>query len=90
MPMTQISSKDSASAVGNADRTLAIMHLEDNVTTVTGVSPRRAKALKSMGVVTVKDLVTLFPRRYIDLSKVESIRSASIGEVVPFTGAFMR
>ena len=80
MPMTQISSKDSASAVGNADRTLAIMHLEDNVTTVTGVSPRRAKALKSMGVVTVKDLVTLFPRRYIDLSKVESIRSASIGE----------
>ena len=85
--MGELSSKDSSkSAVGGADRTVATMHLEDKVATVSGVSPKRAKALAGMKVSTVKDLVTLFPRRYIDLSKVESIRTATIGESCTIRG----
>ncbi len=85
--MVRSSSKDtSSSAVGNADRTLPTMHLEDRVSSVSGVSPKRAQALGKMGVSTVRDLLTLFPRRYVDLSKVETIRTATIGESCTIRG----
>ena len=85
--MDQLSSTDTTlSAVGSVDRTSATMCLEGRVTAVSGVSPKRAKALGGMGISTVKDLVSTFPRRYVDLSKVETIRSATIGESCTIRG----
>ena len=43
------------------------------------VSPARAQALAGLGVRTVRDLLTHFPRRYIDLSKRETVAGARIG-----------
>ena len=43
------------------------------------MSPSRAKALAGLGVRTVRDLVTHFPRRYVDLSAKETVASAVIG-----------
>lgn len=40
---------------------------------VKGVGPKRASALKSVGVETVRDLLYYFPRDYLDLSKVVPI-----------------
>ena len=60
-------------------REAATLALDAPVTTVKGVSPARAKALEALGVSTVRDLVGHFPRRYIDLSDVRTVASASIG-----------
>lgn len=86
MGKTPVKHTQTARAVGDADRTLATMHLEDNVASVSGVSPKRAKALAKMGISTVNDLVTTFPRRYVDLSKIESVRTATIGESCTIRG----
>lgn len=47
-----------------------------------GVSHTRATALAKRSIMTVRDLLTTFPRRYIDMSRVVSITKASIGENV--------
>ena len=70
----------SAHALLPLDRTMCTMRLDADVSNVSGVSAARSKALKKMGISTVGDLVTLYPRRYIDLSNVACIASAPIGE----------
>jgi ATP-dependent DNA helicase RecG len=48
---------------------------------ITGVGPERAEALKeAFEIESVLDLVTHYPRRHLDLSKMTSIRDARIGE----------
>lgn len=42
---------------------------------VKGIGPKRAAALESLGMETVRDLLYYFPRRYLDLSRVEAISS---------------
>ena len=50
--------------------TKALRELEGlEVTILAGVGPERAKALKELGVETVLDLLTHFPRRYIDKTR---------------------
>ncbi|WP_276971275.1 ATP-dependent DNA helicase RecG [Ferrimicrobium acidiphilum] len=49
-----------------------------SVEELSGIGPARARALNALGVETIYDLVTYFPRRYIDRS-----RQVSIGEAVP-------
>ena len=49
-----------------------------NVTVLDGVGPARAKALGSMGVDSVLDLLTHYPRRYLDRTRQEPI-----GRLVP-------
>ncbi|MEY2460995.1 MAG: ATP-dependent helicase RecG, partial [Acidimicrobiaceae bacterium] len=50
---------------------------ERDVTAITGVGPERAKALAdAFGIESVLDLVTHYPRRHLDLSKMKSIRDA--------------
>ena len=44
------------------------------------MSPVRARALDALGIRTVRDLATHFPRRYIDLSRKASVATAVIGE----------
>ena len=62
------------------DRLDATLALDAPVTTVRLVSPARARDLAKMGIATVRDLVTNFPRRYIDLSTVKTVASARVGE----------
>ncbi|RDB61788.1 ATP-dependent DNA helicase RecG [Gordonibacter sp. 28C] len=62
------------------DRLAATLALDESVGRVRLVSPARARALEALGVRTVRDLVTHFPRRYIDLSRRETVASAVIGE----------
>ena len=61
------------------DRLAATLALDEPVSRVHQVSPARAKTLAAMGIETVRDLVTHFPRRYLDLSRKETVASATIG-----------
>lgn len=69
------------------DRLAATLALDETVTRVRLVSPARARALTALGIRTVRDLVTHFPRRYIDLSHQETVASASIGQPCTIEGA---
>lgn len=68
------------------DRLAATLALDEAVGRVRLVSPARAKALAGLGIHTVRDLVTHFPRRYIDLSRKETVASATIGEQCTIEG----
>ena len=50
------------------------------VTVLTGVGPERAKALKQIDVETVLDVLTHYPRRYLDKTKQSSIRELRVDE----------
>ncbi|MBQ6390844.1 MAG: ATP-dependent DNA helicase RecG [Eggerthellaceae bacterium] len=62
------------------DRTKATLALDAPVTSVRMVSPKRAQALGKLGVASVRDLLSNYPRRYIDMSQVSTIAVARIGE----------
>ena len=64
---------------GKFDRVQATLAFEAPVTAVNLVSPTRARALGKMSISTVRDLVSNFPRRYIDMSQVYTIADARIG-----------
>jgi ATP-dependent DNA helicase RecG len=49
--------------------------LETPVQYIKGIGPKRASALKAIGIQTVRDLLYYFPRSYLDLSRVEKIRN---------------
>jgi ATP-dependent DNA helicase RecG len=50
------------------------------VTRLSGVGPSRAKALAAFGIRDVFDLLTHYPRRYIDRTRQAAIRELSVGE----------
>lgn len=62
------------------DRLEATLLLDEGVSRVRLVSPARARALAGLGISTVRDLVSHYPRRYIDMSSVEAVATARIGE----------
>ncbi len=62
------------------DRTKATLALDAPVTSVRLVSPKRAQALGKLGISTVRDLLSNYPRRYIDMSRVCTIAGARIGD----------
>ena len=68
------------------DRLRGTLGLADPVTRVRLVSPARADALAAMGIRTVRDLLTSYPRRYLDLSAVETVQSASVGQQCTIVG----
>ena len=80
--MTAASGKKPASqdVSGVPDRVAATLALDEDVTKVKLVSPARARALAGLRIGTVRDLLTHFPRRYIDMSNVADIAHAPIGE----------
>lgn len=63
------------------DRLAATLSLDEAVTKVRLVSPARAKALEKLGIRSIRDLLTHFPRRYIDMSQIESIAQVTIGSL---------
>ena len=68
------------------DRVLASLFLDEPVANVPQVSPVRAKALASMGILTVRDLLEHYPRRYIDLSSVVTVEGSRIGQSCTICG----
>jgi ATP-dependent DNA helicase RecG len=53
--------------------------LSDNVQYLKGIGPRRAQVLEGLGVRTVGDALTFFPRKYIDRGNVVPIRDLRPG-----------
>ena len=76
----------SANLYNPIDRMNATLALDAPVTTVKLVSASRARALAKLGVTTVRDLVSLYPRRYIDLSQVKTVASARVGDACTIVG----
>lgn len=68
------------------DRLAATLALEQPVTTVSQVSPARAAVLGRFGIRTVRDLLSFYPYRYIDLTRVSDIAGARIGDMVTVSG----
>jgi ATP-dependent DNA helicase RecG len=50
------------------------------VTKLNGVGPERAKVLDQIGIASIFDLLTHYPRRYLDKTKQASIRDARVDE----------
>ena len=63
-----------------------MMNLESPVQYLKGVGPRKAELLKKLGVETLKDLLYLSPRRWLDRSVIKPIGSVRNGETVTVVG----
>lgn len=57
------------------------MKLTDSVTTLKGVGVEVAAKLENLGVRTIFDLVTNFPRKYVDYSEVTAVSKLRPGQV---------
>lgn len=68
------------------DRFASTMALDLPVSKVKLISPARAKVLNKLGINTIYDLVTHYPHRYIDMSRLEDIACATIGEMCTIIG----
>ena len=64
----------------NIDRLATSLALDDPVTSIKQVSPARGRALATMGITSVRDLLANYPHRYIDMSSVKTIAQAVVGE----------
>ena len=56
--------------------------LDSPVEKLSGVGPKNAKRLARLGVRTIRDLLYLFPRRYVDYSTLKTINQLRYGEEV--------
>ena len=52
------------------------------ITALRGVGPKKAEAFHKLGVETLRDLITLFPRRYEDRTHFTPIALAMPGDTV--------
>ncbi|MBN2031015.1 ATP-dependent DNA helicase RecG [bacterium] len=62
------------------------LKMETPVQFVKGIGPKRATLLKRVFIETVEDLLTYFPRRYLDRSQLTQIRHLKAGEEVTVMG----
>lgn len=58
------------------------MNLLEDVKYVKGVGPNRVKLLNKIGIFTLKDLITYYPRGYEDRSNPKNIEECVNGETV--------
>lgn len=56
------------------------MNLEEDVKYIKGVGPNRVKLLNKIGIFTLRDLITYYPRGYEDRSKQKNICECINGE----------
>ena len=63
------------------------MELQDSITTLKGVGPKKAEAFARLGVNTVEDLIFTFPRIYEDRKDIKDIVELKEGEAALFSGA---
>lgn len=66
------------------------LELNDDITYLKGVGPKRAENYKKLSVKTVKDLLYHFPRDYIDLTSTAMIKDTQIGETYAVAGRIIR
>ena len=66
-----------------------MMLLSDSVKYIKGVGPKKAEALGKLGISTVYDLLTYYPRTYEDQSVVTPIAELRPGEQVAVLGTIM-
>ena len=66
-----------------------MMLLSDSVKYIKGVGPKKAEALGKLGINTVYDLLTYYPRTYEDQSVVTPIAELRPGEHVAVLGTIM-
>ncbi len=66
-----------------------MMLLSDSVKYIKGVGPKKAEALGKLGINTVYDLLTYYPRTYEDQSVVTPIAELRPGEQVAVLGTIM-
>lgn len=62
------------------------MTIHSPVTELGRVLPKQAKALKSLGIISIQDLLLYFPRRHIDFSKFSNIKDLKADTTVTVTG----
>ncbi len=62
------------------------LNLDTSVQYVKGIGPKRAELLKNVNVETIEDLLTYFPRRYLDRSRITKIGRLQSGEEVTIVG----
>jgi len=60
--------------------------LEDSVQYLKGIGPEKAKALNSVGIKTIEDLLYYIPRRYLDRSTILPINKLKVGSTVTVIG----
>lgn len=65
------------------------MNFNSDIQYVKGVGEVRAKLLSKMGINTVYDLVTYYPRVYEDRTNIKEIKDFVLGEMVLFKGTVM-
>ncbi|MGB8656932.1 MAG: ATP-dependent DNA helicase RecG [Candidatus Zixiibacteriota bacterium] len=68
-----------------AERRIRV-ELTDSVQYLKGIGPERAKALESVGIETVEDLLYHIPRRYLDRSNILPIARVKVGSTVTVIG----
>lgn len=68
------------------DRLTATLALDAPVSTLAHISEERAQGLGAMGIVSVKDLLTTYPRRYIDNSLVVPASQVQQGKACTVIG----
>ena len=57
------------------------MNLTEDVKYIKGVGPNRAELLNKIGIYTLKDLITYYPRGYEDRSKPKNICECTNGKM---------
>ena len=72
------------------DRLEATLTLDRPVSSVKQVSSARERVLSSRGISTVRDLVTEYPFRYVDLSRIATVVAAPIGDACTITGTIYK
>lgn len=66
------------------------MKLRDSIQYVKGVGPKKKAELNRMGIRTVYDLLTWFPRTYEDQSVLTRIAELKPGERATVSGVIMK
>jgi ATP-dependent DNA helicase RecG len=60
--------------------------LEDSVQYLKGIGPEKTKALNSVGIETIEDLLYYIPRRYLDRSTILPINKLKVGSTATVIG----
>ena len=61
-----------------------LIDLKQNIQYIKGVGPARVELLNKLGIFTLEDLITYFPREYEDRGKFTFLSEANVGDVICF------
>lgn len=63
-----------------------MMELTDSINVLKGVGPKKLQQLQHIGICTLFDLLTYYPRSYEDQSVVTAIGSLQAGQIATVSG----